>query len=218
MTQAELQSEILIVFTRFPQPGQTKTRLIPALGASGAAELQRRMAEYTFFQCGALASKRKLAIAVHYEGGDEGGWRRWIPSTMLCRPQGKGNLGERLGQSFAGSFREGRERVIIVGSDCPFLTPEILAEGFDLLLDNDLVIGPALDGGYYLIGLSKPDDLLWADIAWGTDKVLQQTIEIARKRGLTLALLPSLADIDRPEDLQKLHDSRISFHCFTCRK
>jgi len=204
--------EILIVFTRFPQPGLTKTRLIPALGAKGAADLQRKMAEYTFSQCCELANKRKLSMTVHYEGGDERALLGWIPSSMLCRPQIKGSLGERLAHSFASSFSEGRARVIIVGSDCPFITPEILADGFDLLLDNDLVIGPAHDGGYYLIGLSKPEQLLWTDIDWGTEKVLQQTIEIARNRGLKLALLPSLADIDRPEDLQNLRDSGVDLY------
>lgn len=217
MTQANLTREILIVFTRFPQPGQAKTRLIPALGAVRAADLQRMMAEYTFIQCCELAHTRNLSIAVHYEGGDEEVLRRWIPSSMNCIPQSKGSLGERLAHSFASSFTAGMKRVIIVGSDCPFLTPEILADGFDLLQNNDLIIGPAHDGGYYLIGLSKPDRLLWADIDWGTDKVLQQTIEIARNRGLKLALLPSLADIDRPEDLQNLNDPRIGFHFFTSR-
>jgi len=218
MAQADLTREILIVFTRFPQPGQTKTRLIPALGAARAADLQRMMAEYTFTQCCELAHKRNVSIAVHYEGGDERALRRWIPSGMICMPQSKGSLGERLAHSFASSFTAGMKRVIIVGSDCPFLTPEILADGFDLLQNNDLVIGPAHDGGYYLIGLSKPDRLMWADIDWGTDKVLQQTIEIARNRGLKLALLPSLADIDRPEDLQNLNDPRIGFHFFTNRE
>jgi rSAM/selenodomain-associated transferase 1 len=137
---------------------------------------------------------------------------------MNCMPQSKGSLGERLAHSFATSFTAGMKRVIIVGSDCPFLTLEILAYGFDLLQNNDRVIGPAHDGGYYLIGLSKPDQLLWAGIDWGTDKVLQQTIEIARNRGLKLALLPSLADIDRPEDLQNLNDPRIGFNYYTSRE
>ena len=209
--------EILIVFTRFPQPGQTKTRLIPALGAARAADLQRMMAEYTFAQCCELANKRDLIIAVHYEGGDEQALRGWIPAPMICRPQGSGSLGERLARSFADSFITGKERVIIVGSDCPFLTPEILANGFDLLQKNDLVIGPAHDGGYYLIGFSKPEPLLLADIAWGTDKVFLQTAEIAKKRGLTLALLPVLADIDRPEDLHNLYDSSLGAHFFASR-
>lgn len=218
MTKSDLISEILIVFTRYPQPGQTKTRLIPALGAARAADLHRMMTEYTFTQCCELARQRNLSIAVHYEGGEAQGWRKWIPSSMICSPQSKGSLGERLAYSFASSFTAGFERVIIIGSDCPFLSPEILANGFDLLQNNDLVIGPAHDGGYYLIGLRKPDPLLLADIDWGTDKVLQQTIGMARKRGLTLALLPSLADIDRPEDLQRLHDSRISAQFFTGRE
>jgi hypothetical protein len=212
MAQADLSREMLIVFTRFPQPGQTKTRLIPALGMTGAANLQRMMAEYTFAQCCELANKRNLSIAVHYEGGNEQELQRWIPASMICQPQSKGSLGERLAHSFASSFHAGMEHVIIVGSDCPFLTPEILASGFDLLQESDLVLGPAYDGGYYLIGLSKADHLLWADIDWGTAKVLSQTIEIARKKGLALALLPTLADIDRPEDLQNLHGSSFALH------
>lgn len=210
--------EILIVFTRFPQPGQTKTRLIPALGAARAAELQKTMADYTFAQCCELANRRGLSVAVHYEGGDERAVRRWIPSSMICLPQSKGSLGERLAHSFASSFTAGMEHVIIVGSDCPFLTPKILANGFDLLQNHDLVLGPAYDGGYYLIGLRKVDYLLWANIDWGTDKVLHQTIEIARKRGMTLALLPTLADIDRPEDLPNLLASGFGMHFPTSRE
>ena len=209
MAKAELIREMLIVFTRFPQPGKTKTRLIPALGAARAAELQKMMADYTLAQCCELASKRDLAIAVHYEGGDERGLRGWIPSSMVCLPQSRGTLGERLRYSFASSFAAGLEHVILVGSDCPFLTPEILASGFDLLQNNDLVLGPAYDGGYYLIGLSRPEHSLWVDIDWGTANVLQQTIEIARKKKMTLALLPPLADIDRPRDLHYLHDTSI---------
>ena len=210
--------EILIVFTRFPQPGQTKTRLIPALGAARAAELQKTMADYTFAQCCELANRRGLSVAVHYEGGDERAMRRWIPSSMICLPQSKGSLGERLAHSFASSFTARLEHIIIVGSVCPFLTPEILANGFDLLQNHDLVLGPAYDGGYYLIGLSKVEHLLWANIDWGTDKVLQQTIEIARKRGMTLALLPTLADIDRPEDLPNLLASGFGMHFPTSRE
>ena len=126
------------MFTRYPQPGHTKTRLIPALGEKQAAALQKRMAEHTFSQCCELAASRKVVTAVHYTGGDEKSIRSWIPAGMHCRPQGPGSLGERLQQSFAQSFSAGKERVIIVGSDCPFLTADILAAGFNLLRDHDL--------------------------------------------------------------------------------
>lgn len=215
MAQDDLTREMLIVFTRFPQPGQTKTRLIPALGAAEAAALQKMMAEHTFSLCGELAGKRELALCVYYEGGDEQAVRSWVPAAMSCRSQGPGSLGDRLAQTFADSFASGGTRVIIIGSDCPFLTPEILAEGFTLLQNHDVVLGPACDGGYYLVGMSKPGQQLWSDIDWGTDRVFQQTMAIARKSGLALALLPELADIDRPEDLQHLFDASSGAHLFT---
>lgn len=209
---------MLIVFTRFPTPGQTKTRLIPTLGEAGAAELQRMLSDYTFKTCCDLANKRPLAIEVHYEGGNRADVKKWIPAVMQGKPQCQGSLGERLIHAFTRGFNAGMERVIIIGADCPFVTSEIFSQGYDLLLANDLVIGPANDGGCYLIGLSKPLYFLWQNIDWGTDKVLCQIIEISRNHGVTLSYLQPLSDIDRPEDLHNLYDPRSGFCLFWSRK
>ena len=199
-------TEKLVVFTRFPRPGRTKTRLIPALGAVGAAELQKRMAEHTFLQCRALAAARNAAIEVRYDGGREQEVRQWIPACLPCGPQIEGNLGERLAHCIGAGFAEGMKRVVVIGSDCPALTPAMIARGFALLEEHDLVLGPAHDGGCYLIGFSRPVCFAWHDIDWGTEKVLRQFLESAAKIGLNWTLLPPLADIDRPEDLHLLAD------------
>jgi hypothetical protein len=205
-------TEKLVVFTRFPRPGRTKTRLIPALGAAGAAELQKRMAEHTFLQCRALAAARNAAIEVRYEGGTAQEARQWIPVGLGCAPQNEGSLGERLARCVSAGFAEGMARVVVIGTDCPALTPAMIARGFALLEEHDLVLGPAHDGGCYLIGFSRPVCLAWHDIDWGTEKVLRQFLESAAKIGLNWTLLPPLADIDRPEDLHLLADCGNGFH------
>ncbi|MBI4792224.1 MAG: TIGR04282 family arsenosugar biosynthesis glycosyltransferase [Deltaproteobacteria bacterium] len=205
-------TEKLVVFTRYPQAGRTKTRLIPALGAAGAAELQRRMAEHAFRQCRALAATRNVVLEVRYDGGREQEARQWIPACLPCGPQIEGTLGERLAHCISAGFAEGMQRVVVIGSDCPALTPAILTRGFELLQEHDLVLGPARDGGCYLIGFSKPICFGWHEIAWGTERVLRQFLESAAELGLHWTLLPLLADIDRPEDLQTLAELTNDFH------
>ena len=103
--------------------------------------------------------------------------------------------------AFADSLGQGRRRVVLIGSDCPEITAPVLSSAFSLLTAHDLVLGPARDGGYYLIGLTAPYPELFQDMPWGTDAVLAQTQIRAARLGLRTALLEPLTDIDRPEDL-----------------
>jgi rSAM/selenodomain-associated transferase 1 len=212
---AALTSERLIVFTRFPEPGKTKTRLIPALGELGAADFQRRMTEYILSAVAAACKQRRLTIAVYYEGGDAGLMRDWLGPQFIYRSQGSGNLGRRMDNAFQEAFRTGIEAVVIVGSDIPCISANILQQAFEGLRKNNLVLGPAHDGGYYLIGLQRAaahraNPQLFEGIKWGSDEVLAQTIQIAGALRLSIQLLEYLADVDRPEDLhfwQKLNKS-----------
>jgi uncharacterized protein len=194
-------SECTIVFTRYPTPGKTKTRLIPALGAAGAADLHRQMTEHTLKQVRQLQSDR-VAIEIHYTGakGDRE-LADWLGQDLVYRAQEGGDLGERMACSMQNTLQAGCDRVIIMGTDCPGLNIDILQLAFQQLGDRDLVLGPAIDGGYYLIGLCRFIPELFMGISWGTSVVRQQTIEIATKLGLSIGDLPLLADIDRPEDL-----------------
>jgi uncharacterized protein len=193
--------ERLIVFTRYPQAGTTKTRLIPALGAQGAADWQQQMTEHLIVQAQWLQASRPIAIEVRFCGGTRDRMKRWLGSGLTYRAQGQGDLGDRLQQALETAFAQGSERVVIVGSDCPGIDTTLLSKAFDALVDGDLVLGPASDGGYYLIGLRRSIPALFDHIHWGTEQVWQQTMNTAHALGLSIAELPVLDDVDRPEDL-----------------
>jgi len=191
----------LIIFTRYPEPGRTKTRLIPALGPEGAADLHRRMGEQTINWARELKSCSSIPVEVRYEGGNENLIRQWIGSDMPCFPQGNGDLGSRMTRAFHEAFAAGMNRVIIVGTDCPGLTAALLQRGFEALQFHDLVLGPAKDGGYYLIGLKRFTPRLFREIPWGTSEVLSKTLQFVHELKLRVFLLDPLDDVDRPEDL-----------------
>ena len=191
----------LIIFTRYPEPGKTKTRLIPVLGTVGAANLQREMTEYTIFKVQELQKAAAISVEVRFGGGDLQLMEDWLGLDLVYQSQGEGDLGLRMARSLFDAFQSGAESVIIIGTDCPGVNAQILGTAFENLHTFDLVLGPAIDGGYYLIGLRQPIPELFVNIDWGTDQVWQNTVDIAQKLNLShLNLLP-LADVDRPEDL-----------------
>jgi len=194
----------LILLTRWPQPGQAKTRLIPALGPAGAAELQRRLTERTLATGLELIRRLPARLELRGAGADPAAFRRWLGLAPLIRAQDPGDLGRRMDLALGAALAEGEQRVVLIGSDCPGLTPAILEQAFAALAGHDLVLGPALDGGYYLVGLSRPAPAIFRDIAWGGERVLRQTLRKAEALDLKTALLPPLADLDRPEDLPLL--------------
>ena len=194
-------TETLIVFTRYPEPGKTKTRMIPVLGAEGAAVLQRQLTEHTLKQVKKLQSMRSVSLELHFAGGNQQLMQKWLGENLTYCPQQKGDLGQRMYAAFASAFTAGSSRVVTIGIDCPDIDELLLDRAFDLLKQKDLVLGPAEDGGYYLIGLSCLFVQLFKDISWGSDRVLEQTTNIANKLGLNFDYLTTLNDIDRPEDL-----------------
>ncbi|ACC78876.1 TIGR04282 family arsenosugar biosynthesis glycosyltransferase [Nostoc punctiforme] len=191
----------LIIFTRYPEPGKTKTRLIPALGNLGAANLQREMTEYTIFQVQELQKAIAISVEVRFAGGDLQLMQDWLGLDLVYQSQGEGDLGSRMAQSLFDAFQSGAEKVIIIGTDCPGVNSQILATAFEKLHTFDLVLGPAIDGGYYLIGLRQAIPELFVNIEWGTAQVFQKTVDIAQKLYLSHVNLSPLADVDRPEDL-----------------
>lgn len=191
----------LIVFTRYPEAGTTKTRLIPALGAEGAATLQRQMTEYTLSQVNALQRDRPMEIDIRFAGGDRARMQSWLGGGYTYQPQGTGDLGTRMAQALSDGFAAGSDRLLVIGTDCPGLDALTLNQAFEQLNTADLVVGPATDGGYYLIGLRRPVPELFVGIDWSTERVLSQTLAIAQSLHLSVALLTSLGDVDRPDDL-----------------
>ncbi len=194
-------SEQLIIFTRYPVPGKAKTRLIPVLGKEGAANLHRLMTQRTIACALSLQNSRQLSVAIHYTGSSQQLMQDWLGTDLIYHQQSDGDLGIRMAVAFEKSFNLGIDKVAIIGTDCTKLKPEIIAKAFDELSDQDLVLGPAKDGGYYLIGLRRRIPELFDGIKWGTSEVFADTLAIAQNLNLSIAVLPTLADIDRPEDL-----------------
>ncbi|CAH1258729.1 DPM1 [Branchiostoma lanceolatum] len=209
----------LIVFTRYPSPGETKTRLTPALGDKGAALAQLCMTNKAMREAGQLQKRRlgDVSVEVRYVGGSAGDVRYWLGSRRdldfwWSIQEGK-DLGNKMANAFNDAFMDGTESVVLIGSDIPALTTDVLEEAFSTLEstqeENTCVIGPAKDGGYYLIGLNRHTgandiDELFQEIAWGTDSVLQQQIQAAEQLGIHCHLLPfRLQDVDTKDDLDE---------------
>ncbi len=201
LTSAKSGREGLIIFTRYPEPGKTKTRLIPSLGADGAAGIHRQMTERTLTLARQLRSYRPVSIEVRYEGGNRDLVKQWLGPDITYRRQGSGDLGERMARAFNEAFQAGLDRVVLVGTDVPSITARILLTAFKNLSYRDMVLGPARDGGYYLIGLRRDCPQLFVDMPWGTERVLEKTTQIADGLGLSKVHVDTLDDVDRPEDL-----------------
>ena len=191
----------LIIFTRYPQPGKTKTRLIPALGVEGATNLQRQMTEFTLSKVKKFQESAAISFEIRFTGGNLQLMQNWLGTELNYLLQGEGDLGKRMENSFLSAFNKGAQEVVIIGIDCPNLSAEVLAQAFEKINNCDLLLGPAVDGGYYLIGLKRAIGELFINIDWGTAKVLQQTVDIAQQLNLSVGYLATLADVDRPEDL-----------------
>ena len=197
----------LIVFSRYPEAGKTKTRLIPALGPEGAAEQQRRMTEHALSI--AVPPRGNTAVEVRFEGGGRHVMRRWLGPRYAYAPQGGGDLGGRMLRAFEARFAEAFGKAVVIGTDCPELDSAVTVAAFAALDAHDLVIGPATDGGYYLIGLRmeawcriEAMEALFDGVAWGESAVRGDTLANAARLGLSVHELGPLDDVDRPEDLE----------------
>lgn len=192
----------LLIFTRYPEPGRTKTRLIPAVGPEGAAAIQRELTERTIQTVRTLQTRMPdLTSTIFYTGATSQQMTTWLGADLQYRPQGDGDLGQRMQNSFQAAFANGAQRVVIIGIDCPELNVTDLEQAFVALAEQPIVFGPATDGGYYLLGQQRLVSELFINVSWGTDQVLAQSLAIASKLRLTVAQLRSLTDIDRPVDL-----------------
>ncbi|WP_028586019.1 TIGR04282 family arsenosugar biosynthesis glycosyltransferase [Desulfogranum mediterraneum] len=199
----------LIIFSRFPAPGSTKTRLIPCLGAKGAARLQQRLSELVVKRARLLSRRLELEIMVYYTGAGLAEMIRWLGPDLHYHEQQGRDLGERMRQAFREALDQGMEQVVLIGCDIPGLNEQILEKAFAALERNDTVLGPAMDGGYYLIGIKRdraPELLspLFSGINWSTSRVYLSTVAILEAHQASFTTLPTLQDIDRPEDLDTI--------------
>jgi rSAM/selenodomain-associated transferase 1 len=197
-----MSENLLIVFVKYPAPGTVKLRLAQHIGAETAAAVYRQIAE-TVIKNTVPYSAAGYTVEICFSPQDaETLLREWLSDNRLFYPQKGTGLGARMLNAFVCAFESGFKRVILIGSDCPDISRQIILQGFAHLQQKDIVIGPAYDGGYYLIGLRQQREEIFQDIEWGTEKVFQQTCDKIKAAGLSFSLLPTLRDVDRVEDLK----------------
>lgn len=197
----------ILIFAKAPQPGRVKTRLIPALGEAGAASLQQHLLEHTLAKvCTADLCPVELWCAPDESQPAFRGLARLHP-VSLHRQQGE-DLGARMRHAAEEALSRSSS-VILIGTDCPVMTPDHLRHAMQRLDEgNAVVIGPAEDGGYVLLGLRTSAPILFEDMPWGTDRVLALTRQRLRLGGIAAVELETLWDIDRPEDWERLRAQR----------
>jgi rSAM/selenodomain-associated transferase 1 len=194
----------IVVFAKAPVAGLAKTRLIPALGARGAAALAARMLAHTLEQA-LLASVGRVELCATPAPG-AGAWQGvGVPAGVAWSAQGEGDLGARMARAAHRVTATG-EAVLLIGTDCPALDAAWLRAAAEALRTADAVIGPTADGGYALLGLHCFDARVFADIAWSSAEVAGVTLERLDGLGWSVARLPVLHDIDEPRDLRWLPD------------
>ena len=190
----------LLVFARVPALGKVKSRLAAGVGAPAALAVYHELLTITrraIAEAGLPATVWLADTAGQLPTARES--QEWPGFTARCQPTG--DLGERMAASFAAAFAVGAKRVAIIGTDCPGLGAAHLTQAIELLREHDVVLGPATDGGYYLLGLRQPRPELFRDKRWSTDSVLADTLADAQRLGLRVALLPELRDVDTADDL-----------------
>ncbi len=191
------ESGAIVVLLREPLPGKVKTRLAASIGAEDAAAVYSRLIDVTLTAAGLT----DVPVYLRYDG------RLPEPSERLSRfiyaLQSPGNLGDRMRHALDDA-QALHGRAILIGSDCPEISEAILRDALLKLHKADVVIGPATDGGYYLIGIAGPPDRrLFADMPWSTDRVFALTLDRCAEAGLQVAILPMLSDVDTLEDLAR---------------
>jgi rSAM/selenodomain-associated transferase 1 len=178
-----------------PRPGFVKTRLAAAIGNEAACGAYRQLAETVVANLAPLPHTE-----LRFTPDDaENEIAHWLSDDWTARPQGEGDLGERMHRAFI----EAKGPAIIIGSDCPQVELSDLRTAAKTLQARDAVIGPATDGGYWLIGLNAPCPALFENIKWSTSDVLPKTLEKANEAGLSVQLLRELTDVDTGEDWER---------------
>lgn len=196
----------IIIFVKAPEPGRVKTRLCPPLSSAEAALLYQAFVQDTL----AMAAQiQQTTVELAYEPTDSYPDLAWLGRENLSffKQEGK-DLGSRLIHAFERAFVNGSVRVVIIGSDSPALPSDYIRRAFAEMDSHDVALGPTADGGYYLIGLTRPAPQIFQNISWSTAAVYNQTVGLVKQHGLSLAELPLFWDIDKAEDLALLEKSR----------
>ncbi|MCX6319992.1 MAG: TIGR04282 family arsenosugar biosynthesis glycosyltransferase [Bacteroidetes bacterium] len=188
--------QAIIIFVRHPELGKVKTRLAREIGDDKALEVYKKLLQLTHDTVIECRADKYVYYADRIRLDD-----LWEEDYFIKRSQQGEDLGERMHHAFTDVFGKGYGKVLIIGSDCPGITPKFLENTFMHLDSYDVVIGPAADGGYYLLGLKEPDLLYFQNKEWSSASVLDATVRDIRKSGSSYCLLPVLNDVDTLHDL-----------------
>lgn len=191
-----MNDRFFIVFVKNPALGKVKTRLAKTVGDERALEIYRRLLTHTRNVVSEVDAKRTVWYSHFVDNVD-----LWPGNDFAKYLQDGDTLGERMMNAFATGFSQGYQKVMIVGSDCPGITPELIEQGYKALDDNEVVFGPAEDGGYYLLGMSQLYMDLFQNKKWSTENVLLDSILDLQKRNVKFATLEPLSDVDFEADL-----------------
>ena len=191
-----MKKEVVLVFQKNAILGQVKTRLAAGMGELPALEIYRHLIELTYSALEAVP----VPVWTYFSDFIPESTRPTVEKSFVQQGQ---DLGERMANAFTRTFESGKDKVVLIGTDCPTLQSQHLLQAFEALTISDLVLGPARDGGYYLIGMKSGAAYLFEGITWSTSQVLSQTLHAASQHGLIVTLLPELDDIDTQEDWQR---------------
>jgi rSAM/selenodomain-associated transferase 1 len=191
-----MKKEVVLVFQKNAILGKVKTRLASGMGEARALEIYRHLIQLTY----SALEDVPVPVWTYFSDYIPESTHPSVEKSLVQEGQ---DLGERMANAFARSFELGMDKVVLIGTDCPMLQSEHLIQAFEALTHSDLVLGPATDGGYYLIGMKRRADYLFEGISWSTAEVLSQTLNVASQHGLTTTLLRELDDIDTQEDWQR---------------
>lgn len=195
----------LIIFVKAPIPGDVKTRLIPHLTGLEAADLYKCFVGDVLRNSSQISHLAKIHVAYQpHPKATDLSWLNHRSSPEIFHQEGR-SLGERLIHAFGVAFGRGAKQVVVIGSDSPTMPIDYIEQAYSALDEADVVLGPAMDGGYYLVGLSRPCLRLFEDVSWSCDQVFERTTHNAQKYGYTLRILPAHYDVDTYEDLLTLY-------------
>ena len=194
-----MTNHALIVFVKNLVNGQVKTRLAATLGNEQAMGIYQKLVTHTHDVVQFFTADKFVFYSTFIEDDI------WQNDLFHKEIQTGIDLGERMKNAFKSIFEKGYQKAIIIGTDCPGINESILKDAVSNLNDFDIVIGPATDGGYYLLGMKNMHSFLFENIEWSTNKVLQQTINLSNLHKLSYFLLPELSDVDEEKDLIHLN-------------
>jgi rSAM/selenodomain-associated transferase 1 len=198
-----LEDRCLLFFVKYPEKGRVKSRLSASIGDDSAVNLYKQLATQMFSNI--KRGTFPFCISFYPENAEKA-MKEWFGSDFLYLPQNGKDLGERMKNGFIEAFKMGSKRVVLIGSDIPDLPLEFIEEAFKSLEEKDVVIGPAYDGGYYLIGFKEKtfSPQVFEEMDWGTKTVFDETMKVLKQLRKRVHTLPYRRDIDTVEDLKNL--------------